>query len=185
MNTENIDIEQMRKAWLAMGEGLGMKLPTDNNPDNLNKKKTALDRLRDKYRIFFTISLLMIFVSFMVFSRNPVGSPLKFWLGVAYAAYFLTACCLDFWLWRGIGTINPLRMSVSEVAGKAMFYRHRHLQFMAVLLPMAIALMFFTGYVFSSEIYLLNGMAVGAFCGLVIGIIQFRRFMAEYRKLSE
>lgn len=70
MNTENIDIEQMRKAWLAMGEGLGMKLPTDNNPDNLNRKKTALDRLRDKYRIFFTISLLMIFVSFMVFSRN-------------------------------------------------------------------------------------------------------------------
>ena len=76
-------------------------------------------------------------------------------------------------------------MSVSEVAYNAMFYRKRHLQFMAVLIPMAVALLGFTGYVFSSEIYFPYGMIVGAVCGLIIGIIQFRKFMAEYRKLSE
>ncbi|MCM1141828.1 MAG: hypothetical protein NC453_24925 [Muribaculum sp.] len=186
MNTENIDLQQMKKAWLEMGEALGMQPSPTDNPENFNKMKTALDRLRDKYRVFWTASLLLAFGTFMIFSNSQIiESPLNLWLGVAYAVYFLTVFCMDYWLWRGIGTINPLRMSVSEVAYNAMFYRKRHLQFMAVLIPMAVALLGFTGYVFSSEIYFPYGMIVGAVCGLIIGIIQFRKFMAEYRKLSE
>lgn len=186
MNTEELDIQQMRKAWLAMGECLGMKPAAANKPEGFNKKETALDRLRDKYRMFWTVALLMIFVSFITFSKCLiVESPLNFWLGVAYAVYFLTSCCMDFWLWRGIGTINPLRMGISQVVNKAMFYRKRHLQFMAIIIPMGLTLLIFTGYVFSSETYFLSGMIAGAICGLIIAIIQFRRFMADYRKLSE
>lgn len=186
MNRENIDVEQMRKLWLAMGESLGVQSSPHCNSVNFYKKKTSLDRLRDKYRVFWIVSLLMIFVSFMIYSRGLiVESPLNFWLGVAYAVYFLTAFCMDYWLWRGIGSINPLRMSVSEVADKAMFYRKRHLQFVAVLIPMVVALLTFTGYVFYSEVYFLYAMISGAICGLIIGTFQFRRFMAEYRRLSE
>lgn len=186
MNPQNFDIEQMRKAWTEMGKALGMQAATDNNPENLNRKKTALDRLRDRYRVFWTICLLMAFGSFMVFSgRMFAGDHIYLWLGTAYAVYFLTAFCMDLWLWNGIGTIDPLTMGVAEIARKSMFYRKRHLQFMTVLIPMAIALLGFTGYVFSAETFFLSGMGMGIVCGAAIGIMQFRRFMAEYRNLSD
>lgn len=185
MSKDNIDIEQMRKAWLEMGKSLGMQTLPNSEPIDFNKKKTALDRLRDRYNVFWIISLVMTFVGFMIFSRGIfIVSHLNFWLGIAYAAYFLTVSCMDFWFWRGICTIDPLRMNVSEISEKSMFYRKRHLQFMAILIPMAIALLCFTGYVFSSEIYFLNGMIAGAVIGAIIGTIQFRRFMAGYRDLS-
>lgn len=186
MNTENQDIAQIRKAWLAMGESIGTRTSAHHDPEDLSQRKTSLDRLRDKYRHFWIMALIMSFFSWMVFSRGRLledGS--GFWLGIAYAVYFLTVFCMDYWLWRGIGTIDPLKMSVSEVAEKAMFYRKRHLQFIAFLIPMAAVLLGFTGYVFSSDVYFLGGMIVGGVCGLIVGIIQFRRFMAEYRKLSD
>lgn len=186
MSSENFDIEQMRKAWVEMGKALGMKPVSDHNPDNLNKKKTALDCLRDRYHVFWIISLLMVGGGFLIFSGGIfVENQLNFWLGVAYAVYFLTVFGMDLWLWKGLATIDPLRMSVAEIADRSMFYRKRHLLFMAILLPMAIALIGFTGYVFSSEIYFLNGMVVGVVCGAIVGIMQFRKFMAEYRNLSE
>lgn len=186
MNTENCDIEEIRKAWIAMGNSLGMSSPAGGNPEDLNKKKTALDRLRDRYRVFWTVSLVMAFVWFMIFSRGMiVESDLNFWLGVAYAAYFLICFAMDYWLYCGIGSIDPLRMTVSQVVDKSVYYKKWHLKFVAVLIPVAIFLLGFTGYVFSADKYMLEGMAVGAICGLIIGIMQFRRFMEEYRKLSE
>lgn len=186
MNKENIDIEQMRKAWIEMGKVLGMQSMPKSDTKDLDGKKTALDRLREKYQTFWIISLIMAFAGFLLFSRGLfVVSSLNLWLGIAYAVYFITASSMDFWLWRGIGAIDPVRMSVSEISEKSMLYRKRHLQFMAILIPMAIALIGFTGYVYSSEIYFLNGMIVGIVIGAIIGTIQFRRFMLQYRKLSE
>lgn len=186
MNIENQDIEQMRKAWIEMGKALGMQPAPFNDPGEMGSKKTALDRLRNRYRVFWIASLLLSFGTFMFFSsRSIMDGRLYLWLGIAYAVYFLTAFCMDFWLYNGLGTINPLKMGVTEVAWKSAFYRKRHLQFMVVLIPMAIALIAFTGYVFSSEMYFLNGLATGVILGLIIGIIQLRRFMTEYRNLSE
>lgn len=186
MSTNDFDIEQMRQAWVEMGKALGMSSIPGNNPKDFQRKKTTLDHLRERYHIFWIFSLVMAFAGFLIFSSGTfILSNLNLWLGIAYAVYFLTASSMDYWLWKGLGTIDPLRMSVSEIAEKSMFYRKRHLQFMIVLIPMAIALICFTGYVFSSEMYFLNGMIAGAILGIIIGTIQFRRFMAGYRNLSD
>lgn len=186
MNTDNFDLEQMRKTWIEMGKVLGIQSIPGSKPQDLDRKKTALDRLRERYQTFWLISLIMTFASFLIFSRGifTPGS-LNLWLGIAFAAYFLTASCMDFWLWRGIGSIDPVRMSISEISGKSLFYRKRHLQFMAILIPLAFALIGFMAYVYSSEIYIIDGMVTGIAIGAIIGVIQFRRFMAEYRKLSD
>lgn len=179
------DIEQMRRAWTEMGKALGMKSVAVSDPESYGKKKTALDRLRHKHLTFWIISAMMTVGGFLIFSRTLIVEPdLSLWLGAAYAFYFLTAASMDFYLWRGIGSIDPLGMDVSEISAKSMFYRKSHLQFMTILIPMAIALLGFTGYVYSSEIYFLNGMVAGVIAGAIIGTIQFRRFMAEYRHLS-
>lgn len=186
MNIESHDIVQIKKAWSKIGHSLESQCAPDLDPESYKRKKTALDRLRDKYRTFCVISLLMVFNSFLTFSRVPLAdSKPNFWLGVVYALYFLIAFCMDYWLWKGIGTIDPLRMSVVEVSGKALFYRKKHLQFVVAIIPIAIVVLGFTVYQFSANIYFLAGMVAGAVCGLVIGTAQLRRFMAEYRNLSE
>lgn len=190
MTPENINFDELKKAWLAMGEILGMQSTQNDNPENLNNKKTALDNLRDRYRSFWTMSLIMTFISLILF---PIlftkvvifDKPVGVYLGTAYAIYFLIAFIMDHWLWTCIGKIDPLHMSISQVAEKSMSYRKRHLQFMFILIPIAIALFGFTGYVFSSDIFFLSGMGVGVICGLILGSIQLRRFMNDYRKLSE
>lgn len=186
MNTDNQDITQMRKAWHAMGESLRAQSSPYSDPEDLGNRKTALDRLRDRYRHFWIVALVMSLCSLIVFSRGRlVDECIGLWLGIVYSAYFLTVFFMDHWLWRGIRTIDPLKMGVSEVAEKAMFYRKRHLQFVAFLIPVGAVLLGFTAYAFSSEIYFLSGMIAGGVCGLIVGIVQFRRFMAEYRKLSD
>lgn len=52
----------------------------------------------------------------MIFSRGQLfDSNLNLYLGIAYAAYFATSCAMDYVLWRGLGTIDPVKMSVIEV----------------------------------------------------------------------
>lgn len=186
MKPNDVDFEELKKIWLAMGETLGTLPTRENNPTILRTKKTALDRLRNKYRVFWIVSILMIISTFIIFSRGIlVDSEWGGYLGVAYAVYFLTTFVMDHWLWVGIGTIDPIRMGVTEVAEKSMFYKKRHLQFMTILIPMAIMLLGFTGFVFSSDKYLISGMFTGAIVGAVMGYLQFRRFMEDYKDLSE
>lgn len=185
MTPDNLNLEELRRAWMVMGESLGMN-PPHNDPRDLEHKKTALDRLRMKYRAFWTLSLVMMFVSFMFFSRGSiVENKWNFYLGLVYAVYFLTIFVMDHWLWAGIGTIDPLRMGVAEVARKALFYKKRHIQFVAFLIPVAIAVLIFTAYVFSGDVYFIRGIITGALVGIAIGVMQFRKFMACYRVLSE
>lgn len=185
MTSEHNDLKELRSAWSTMGKSLPEQ-PADNDTGNLNGRKTALDRLRDRYRRFRLVSALLIFGSFMIFSRGQLfDSNLNLYLGIAYAAYFATSCAMDYVLWRGLGTIDPVTMSVTEVARHALRYRKLHLQFIAILLPLALGLLGFTAYAFSADRYFLYGMLSGAIIGAAIGTFQFRRFMADYRRLSE
>lgn len=186
MTPDNIDLDNLKKSWMEMGRSLGSQFDHGYNPDQLSNMKTTLDRLRDRYRVFWRVGLIMIFTSSFIFSGDIINeNPLNIYLCFVFPIYFLTCFLMDHWLWKGIGSIDPLRMGVAEVAQKALYYKKKHLQFMIFLIPMAIALLGFTGYVFSSDKYLLMGMITGAICGAALGIIQFRRFMAEYRKLTD
>ena len=149
MNTENNDLDNLRKAWKETGK----TLHTDGyvpESHNLDKKKTALDNLRDSYRSFWIMTLCLTFSIFMIFwgKVEIIGTSMKP-LALSYLTYFLICFCFDFWLWRGVRTINPVTMDVSEVASKALFYHKRHLKFMCILLPLVVLLVGFTAYVLS------------------------------------
>lgn len=184
MNTENNSLDRLRKAWRETGDAMGNDAP---NPDDLDKKKTALDNLRDRYKSFWVMALALGFGfgTFMIF-RNiiDIESDLGLPLALSYWMYFMICFGMDCWLWNGVRKINPVTMSVSEVASKALFYHKRHLQFMCVLLPLAVALVGFTAYAFRASSYFVYGIIAGAVIGAIMGIIQFRRFMASYRQLS-
>lgn len=184
MNTENNSLDRLRKAWRDTGNAMGSDYP---NPDDLNKKKTALDNLRDRYKSFWVMALALGIGTFMIFSTiiDNIEFGLGLPLALSYGLYFMICFGMDCWLWNGVRKINPVTMSVSKVASKALFYHKRHLQFVCILLPIAVGLVGFTAYAFRAQTYLVYGVIVGVVIGAIMGIIQFRRFMASYRQLSD
>lgn len=185
MTPDNMNLEDLKRAWRSMGHNLGMQLPDDDS-ENLRNKRTALDRLCNYYRRFQILGILFAVSSFLTFSHWPLISKGKgLWLAIAYAIYFLTNYCLDWWLWKGIRSIDPLTMGAAQVSEKALFYRKRHLQMIACMIPVAIALLCFTAYMFSADKYIIAGMITGAVFGLILGINQLGKFMASYRRLSQ
>lgn len=186
MNTRNDDLDNIRRAWTSMGESLN-NLTAENIPTNrLSNMKTTLDRLADKYKHFSICSLVMILSSSLLFSRpDMLARPWSIYIPIAFSAYFFIAFAIDHYLYNGIKSIDPLTMTVSEVANKALYYKKRHLQSIILLLPMAVALIIATAYAFSFDGYVLAGMAAGALFGLAIGITQLCKFLSYYRNLSE
>lgn len=186
MTPENNELDNIRRAWTSMGESLSNLTPNNIPTDKLSNMKTTLDRLADKYKRFSIMGLVMIVASSLMFSRRELlGSPWNIYLPIAYACYFFIGSAIDHWLYYGIKSINPLTMSISEVAGKALLYKKRHIQSIFLLLPMAVALIIATACAFSFDSYIIVGMITGGLVGLAIGITQLCRFMSYYRDLSE
>lgn len=91
---------------------------------------------------------------------------------------------MDDWLCRGIQRIDCATMPVAEVARLSIHYRKRHLQFMCILIPMVIMWIGGVVWIGFGDIYFLAGVILGALTGLALGLMQFHRFMDDYRRLS-
>ncbi|MCM1022322.1 MAG: hypothetical protein NC343_08370 [Muribaculum sp.] len=184
MNTENRNLEEIRSAWNALGKKLNDNAGLGNNTSNMNNRKTTLDRLREKYRSFWIFALVMLVVT-IFYSPIIVSEERILYMRLLFSIYFIAVFTIDYWLWRGLGTIDLISMTVTEVAHKVMFYKRRHLQFMAFLIPMAVILVILMGYILSADGYMLTGIIIGAICGALIGTWQFRKFMSMYRNIEE
>lgn len=158
----------------------------------LRRRSTALQNLAKRYRIFSICSAVAIIFIPFVFMQIPANSSVSWTLGIFTGIYFLTASVMDSWLASGVSTIDCSLMSVSEVISRAMFYRKRHLQFMMVLIPMAMILIGGLVYITLNDLsvigeadrkYFLFGIICGFLAGLAIGIGQFLQFMRSYRAL--
>lgn len=184
IDKENADLERLKKTWKGMGVSLGPQGPVDNL-DELRDKKTALDRLKAKYGRFSILSLVMLFVIWQVlFHADILESRWNFPLAIAFTVYFAVTFIMDRYLACGLGTIDPLTMSVAQVMEKSLHYRKRHLQFMALLIPMAMGVLSFFAYAFSEDSSILMGMISGAVVGGIAGYRQFRKMMSYYRTLA-
>ncbi len=103
---------------------------------------------------------------------------------IAFGVYFLVCSVMVYWLYRGISSIDVVDMSISEVVSRALFYRKRHLQFILILIPMAVVILTFVAWQVIDNEYMLIGMAFGAIAGLAIGTRMLLSFMADYRTIT-
>lgn len=155
----------------------------DNLPDG--SRRTALQNLARRYRIFSIIGLLMPLNIFMTFTRPELfPQPAGLWIGVSGSACMLISAVMDDWLCRGIQRIDCATMPVAEVARLAIFYRKRHLQFMCILIPLVLMWMAGVAWIGIGDIYFVACVVLGALTGLALGLMQFHRFMDDYRRLS-
>ena len=148
------------------------------------RRKTALQNLEKRYKRFSFLSGIAIIgcVSFLNLGMIPESERLL--IAIAFCLYFFIASMMDLWLSNGISKIDCTRMSVSEVAQKAAFYRKRHFQFIAVLIPMAIAVCGLLMRMFTDNLALIGGMVIGLLFGVACGMRQLHEFMADYRDLT-
>lgn len=151
------------------------------------KKKSALQSLAQRYLTFSRFAIIALFFSVpAIFQVMSQVFPLKecIWLAIGFAVIFIVSSAMDRWLYNRIKELDLTAMTVTEIARKAALYRKRHLQFVAILLPMTIALCGAMAAM-SGNVYMTAGMVAGGVTGMAIGVGQLIKFLKDYGSLTE
>lgn len=149
----------------------------------VGRRRTALQKLARRYLRFSNLALVFIMllpINLISVSREPG----MMWVAGGFGVIMLVASVMDRWLYHGVSSIDCANMPVAEVSRLTLYYRRRHLQFVAILLPMALAAIGGMVYCMAGDTYFIMGVTVGFCVGLAIGIRQLLAFMADYREAS-
>lgn len=150
-----------------------------------NRRRTALDRLMERYRRFSIIGLLLAVMIVMQtlagFYEGPYG------IAVGITGVLLGCICslMDRWLYLKLKEIDIARMTVAEVSKRALLCRRRHLQFICFSLPMVLLMILFIMLSKNLNLYMIYGMIGGFVFGLALGLRELFKFLSDYRTLSE
>lgn len=178
--------EEIRHTWQEAAHRFYSPNPDEWESLYRMKKETALEKLAQKYRRFSCMGLLMAIVSLCyMLPIHIIEGKLRIWVSLVFLVYSLTCSLMDYWLYKGIESIDCYTMTVKEVSDKAMYYRSKHLMFIAILLPMMFGILGFLVYALGYNIYIIWGILAGLLVGGALGFRQFLEFMSEYRKLRE
>lgn len=178
-------MDDLKKDWQNANVSLNQNSNAYDSIIN-GKRRTALENLAERYRRFSNIALMLILLSFTwIFNPNmfPENHRLRIAVGVSFAIYALIGSIMDRWLYQGIRSIDVVTMPVSEVIHKALFYRKRHLQFIAILLPIVLAIIGVMAWSMDN-LYFRLGILVGFIAGTAIGLRQLMAFLADYRTIT-
>ena len=186
MNSNNMDIDQMRKAWIEMGKALGMETPP-SEPDNMNKMKTSLDRLCTRYMRGrdFTILATIIFPIFF-FWMPSLGDEYKIPVAITYVIVMSANAYLLNWFQRGLGRIDPLTMPITQVSSMAKYYKKCHIRYLLFGYLVAIPWSIYFIYALScSGFRSIDDLVFGAIIGGICGLYGVWKDMKDYRNLVE
>lgn len=151
------------------------------------KKKSALQSLAQRYLTFSRFAIIALFLSVPAIFRimSQVFSMKEcIWLAIGFAVIFIVSSAMDRWLYNRVKALDLTAMTVTEIARKAVLYRKRHLQFVAILLPMAIVLCSAMASK-CGNMYMTAGMVTCGVVGMVLGIGQLIKFLKDYGSLTE
>lgn len=152
---------------------------------NMKRKQTSLEKLASRYKSFSSMSAVMVMIigAIIVLMSISLLMPIPIWLIICLEIYFATAACMDYWLFKGVKSLDCCTMNVDELLRKTMLYRKRHLQFMAILLPMALGLITAMAIHFQADKAIIIGMITGFIIGAAWGVKSFIDFMRDYREI--
>lgn len=139
----------------------------------------ARDRLMRQYRLTFLFA-----PAAGILCQLPLLGTIPLWISLAFILFFIIAGGMDYYLWRGIRSIDLDFDGVEEVARKARFYRRRHHQFQLLLIPAAVVII--TAFALSAaevDIHMVYGIIAGIVIGLPLGLTVYFRMMRNYRSM--
>ena len=180
--------QELRSAWLDTRtrlERIEKQLNSDNGSRFNCNRRTSLDNLINRYKTFACISFCMPICMLGWFKSDHISTPYNLIIPCMMAVYFYIAALMDIYLMRGLKRINLNTMSVSTVCSLVSKYKRIHHICMIVLIPICIIIIELILTAFISNTYMIAGVIAGALVGLAIGIVQYHRFMSDYKILSE
>lgn len=185
-NYQDMTQEEIKETWNEAARRLYRPSQDEFEMRYRRNKETALERLALKYKRFSRFALIMMAVCGLYLVPNHLfPGPLRIWVSLGFALYMGTCSCMDYWLYKGVSSIDCYTMTVSEVVRKAMYYRRKHLQFIAILLPWVLGLIVLLAYVTGFDRYVMYGIIAGGLIGAAIGYRKYLEFMDEYKQIEQ
>lgn len=177
-----MDLEEIKRQLDSLDERLARLENGSDNKAHISgiergKIISAQERLVRRYHRFAVVGLLMCPVVGILYRGLMPLLP-----RVMFAGFFLVASMMDFYMWKGVKSIDCTTMGVATVAEKARFYRKMHHIFMAVLVVLFVPILG-TLMALGADEYMMWGMAAGGVVGLAIGVKMYLNIMGEYRTL--
>ncbi len=186
MNTENFELDQMRKSWMEMGKVLGRE-SLRSNPDNMNNMKTNLDKLRTRYLEGWKFSFIAgILLAAGLFLNPSINSEYRLPLGISYIILMLTNGFVLYRLWCGLEKIDPLTMPITQVCTLANHYKKYHMLYYLLFIPIVIV---WSGYymfaLLSKEFGGMHSVVIGCILGGFSGLCAIFLYLRDYRNLTK
>ncbi len=182
---ENID-KNLAEDWQKLSDHIKRMAVTENRPGNPIgdlRRKTALQNLARRYRRFAIMALCVIPASFSFLNSHIYSPKFGLWSFIVFNSVMISASIFDWWLYRQISSISVATMPVIDVVKKAWICRKRHLQFIAIFLPVDLL---FVGLLYAASdrnIAFTCGIIAGFVAGLTIGLKNLYRFLADYKEV--
>ncbi len=179
--------EKMKEAWRMKSSSLYEETILSQARSNAIidfKHKTALNRLSDRYRRFFTVAFIFAPVS-LIWTSNPLfDGKLQYPLMIYMFIYFMICGIMDLYLYKKVNEIDILAMPTAKVISLAKSCRKLHIRFIFILLPLAAIFIGLLVSQFIDDKIILLCMLIGGGLGLIIGSVFLINFMQDYKRLS-
>lgn len=185
MNSNNFDIDRMRKTWIGMGKALEMETPS-SEPYNLNNMNTDLDELRMRYMKGCKSSVFcgIIFTVFIYF-MPPLNDEYRLPVALSYAILLFANAYVLYWFRQGVSKIDPITMSISQVSSLAKYYKKCHLRYHILGTLATIPwIAYFIYTLIRSEFRAMEGIFIGIIIGGIGGLRGLWEYLSDYRNLS-
>lgn len=183
------DIEEMKTIWQEINMRLG-NLEEENR--RLARKvmtsdfKSARSKLISKYSAFIFLEAVMIFFMSSFIYFNPEVSETYRWPAIIYwSLFFLGELAVDFYLLQKVREIDIYESTINEISQIAASNWKIHKFAIIIGLPMAIGAVIIFALAMNADRFVIMGMIVGGFIGLLIGGFQLMKFMKYYRLLQK
>lgn len=161
--------------------------PTENLEEVMDgKRRTAVQRLAVRYRLFAIVGLAAIPCLSPIFFQSDIipDRTHRIIITLMFALFFIIAATIDLCFYSRLNKVDCTTKTVSEAREKARRYRRRHLQAVMILFPTALAVVV-TFAIFVADPDILKGMMLGGVIGLLIGSRQLYNFLRDYRTLID
>ncbi len=174
-----MDLDNIKSQW-AQNSSPMRNIDPATRTEAMRRRQTSLDTLERHYRCLATAAPLLA-VGTAICLTDLTGNA---WMTTAFVFFIVLAGAMDLGLLRRVRRIRPSEMPVGEVAREAAECRHRHHLCQLILIPCALLLIGWLAASMIDEWDVLAGIACGAAVGLTIGLLQYRKMMKAYKKLT-
>ncbi len=173
-----MNIDELKNGWQSLNAM--SKEPNDAMVKDIvnGKTKSAREHLMKQYKN--TISIL---VPLGGISQLALIRIIPLYIIIIVMIYLAIAAMMDYYLYKGIKSMDLSSESVTTIAAKAKFYRRRHHLFQLILIPLAVIVIIH--YFSCATGWQQIGIVVGIIVGLIAGLPTYLGIMRDYKQLSQ